>query len=611
MIKVEKLSYSFPEKELYKDISFTLEDGAHCAFIGSNGTGKSTLVSMIMNPDDYLYDGKLERDPNCRIGYVSQFAKINGNGEQTVFEFLSEEFVTLQAKIADLCEQMGTAEDLDSIFEVYQDALDLSEAIDADNYVTNIKKQLKLAGFESYEERPISKLSGGEYKLLQVMKEMLSAPGLLIMDEPDVYLDFENLNALRDLINTHKGTMLVITHNRYLLNHCFNKILHLENTDIQEFDGNYVDYNFSLLQTKIELQELAAADLEEIERNKKIVEKLRAEATKFADGAKGRALRARVSLLNRLEERRIKEPFVEIRQPEIVLHTSKGVDTKNSECQPSSETQVAAEQTESQDLSRQQDDTEQKTVLSVKDYEISFDELLLEHVNFEIKEGDKVALVGPNGTGKTTLLREIYHNDHAAVRIAPEMEVGFLSQIQGEMLQEEHTVYEEFYELGFEKDAEIEEYLEKFCFPKDSIGNRIKNLSGGEKNLLQIAKLSAGDANLLLLDEPTSHLDTYAQLSLEKAVGEYNGTVLMVSHDFYTIVNCVDYVLFVEDKSIRRMSSRAFRKMIYANHFDKDYLELEQKKKELETRIQTALKASDFETAQELADDLEVVIKKM
>ena len=208
MIKVEKLSYSFPDKELYQEISFTLEDGVHCAFIGSNGTGKSTLVSMLQNPKEYLYDGKIERDENARIGYVSQFAKREDEGEQTVFAFLSETFVTLQSQIAAICEQMGTAEDLDSIFEEYQKLLDLSDAIDADNYESNIRKQLKVAGFSQYEDRAISKLSGGEYKLLQVMKEMLLLPELLIMDEPDVYLDFENLNALCNLINNHKGTML-------------------------------------------------------------------------------------------------------------------------------------------------------------------------------------------------------------------------------------------------------------------------------------------------------------------------------------------------------------------------------------------------------------------
>ena len=136
-------------------------------------------------------------------------------------------------------------------------------------------------------------------------------------------------------------------------------------------------------------------------------------------------------------------------------------------------------------------------------------------------------------------------------------------------------------------------------------------LSGGEQNLLQLAKIAVSGANLLLLDEPTSHLDTYSQIALEKAIEEYKGAVLMVSHDFYNIVNCADYVLFVDDKSIRRMRIRSFRKMIYENHFDKEYLELEQKKKELETRIAVALKASDIKTAKNLCEQLEEVVETL
>ena len=262
MIKVEDLSYAFPEKELYKQISFTLEDGQHCAFIGSNGTGKTTLVHMIMEPEKYMYDGKILKEDGCRIGYVSQFAKRDKNQDVKVFDYLSEAFVHLQEENARLCAEMAEAEDLEAVFEEYQLVMDQIQAVDGDNYEVNIHRQLKVAGMTKLAELEISKLSGGEYKLLQVIKQMLWKPDLLIMDEPDVFLDFENLNGLRDLINHHKGTLLVITHNRYLLNHCFDKILHLENADIQEFDGNYTDYNFSLLQKKIELQELAAADEE-------------------------------------------------------------------------------------------------------------------------------------------------------------------------------------------------------------------------------------------------------------------------------------------------------------------------------------------------------------
>lgn len=575
MIRANNLTYSFPQKDLYNRVSFTLEDGRHCAFIGTNGTGKSTLTDMLMNPDDYMFEGKLELEPGCRIGYVSQSIEGKEDVSQTVFGYISQRFVNLQKEIDDICARMETAEELEEWMERYQNAWDRFCAIDGDHYESNIKKQLKLAGLEKLERAELSTLSGGEWKLIQVMKEMITSPDLLIMDEPDGFLDFEHLNALKDLINTYKGTMLVITHNRYLLNHCFDKILHLENTELQEFDGRYIDYNFARLQMKIEMQEAAAADTEEIERNRKIIEKMRKDATTFISASRGRTLHARVSLVERLEARRIKPPFVDIKQPDICLKTNRELDDG--------------------------------VIVRVRDYAVGFEELLLEHVDFELGARDKVAIVGPNGAGKTTLLRDIYQGVNEAVEMQEQVCMAWLSQVPGETLEDSHRILEEFSQSGYRPREEIAACLSRYGFDKESLDSRISQLSGGEKNLLQLAKIAESDANLLLLDEPTSHLDTYSQVALERAMADYNGAILMVSHDFYTIANCMDYVLFIDGKTIRRMSIRKFRKMIYANHFDQNYLEIEQKKKEIELQISRALKAGAYELAKELLEPLEAV----
>ncbi|WP_026883966.1 ABC-F family ATP-binding cassette domain-containing protein [Clostridium akagii] len=577
MIKVDNLSYSFPQKELYNNISFTLEDGEHCAFIGTNGSGKSTLIDIIMDPEKYMFDGKLEMSPNCRIGYVSQFSQLDERKEITVFEYIGDEFIKLQNKMTRICTEMETSSDIDTLLEAYQQTLDAFNAINGDDFENIIDKKLSLTNLIKYKNLMISELSGGEFKLIQVIKEMLNSPDLIIMDEPDVFLDFGNLNSLRDLINSCKGTMLIITHNRYLLNHCFNKILHLENLELQEFDGNYIDYNFSLLQTKIELQELAAADNEELERNQILVDRLRFLATDHNEAYRGRALNARVKIQERLEKRKIKTPFVDIKQPNISFASDKKMD--------------------------------ESIALKVSDYSARFDDVLLENVSFEIKSTDKVALVGLNGTGKTTLLTEIFENTNDCIEINENIEVAYLSQLQGKTLNESNTVLEEFFEAGFKTYEDIKLHIASYGFEEDIINQKITSLSGGEKNMLQLAKVSASKTNMLLLDEPTSHLDTYSQIALEKAIENYKGAILMISHDFYTIVNCMDYVLIIEDKTIRKTSMRKFRKMIYANHFDKDYLEIEQKKKLVETKIELALKDTDFTLAKDLSNELEELIK--
>ncbi|WP_294128017.1 ATP-binding cassette domain-containing protein [uncultured Clostridium sp.] len=577
MIKVDKLSYSFPQKNLYNDISFTLEDGQHCAFIGTNGSGKSTLIDIFMDPEKYLFDGSLEIDPSCRIGYVRQFQEIDKTQDITVFEYLAENFIKLQNEITAICTEMETSSDIETLLEKYQDALDEFESINGDDFENIIDKKLNLIELIKYKNLSISQLSGGEFKLIQVIKSMLTNPDLLIMDEPDVFLDFKNLNALKNLINAHKGTLLVITHNRYLLNHCFNKILHLENMEIQEFDGNYINYNFSLLQTKIELQELAAADTEEIERNEILIDRLRELASENAEQFRGKTLRARVKFQERLEKRRIKAPFVEIKQPNIIFITT--------------------------------DEVEEKIALKVTDYELSFDEVLLKDVNFEIKSTDKVAIVGANGAGKTTLFQTIFNNNNSSIEINENIKIGYLSQIQGQTLNYSNTIADEFFDIGFKTYDNIKEYLEGYNFHEELLNQKIGTLSGGEKNLIQLAKISEVGADLLLLDEPTSHLDTYSQIALEKAIKNYKGAILMVSHDYYTIANCMDYVLFIENKKIRKININHFKDIIYANHFNKDYLKIEQKKKSVETKIELALRDNNFLLAQSLCEDLEKIIK--
>ena len=580
MIKAEKLTFGYSGTYLFRNISFTLEENCHCAMIGSNGTGKTTLMNLIRDPDNYIFDGKLKLEGAGRIGYVSQFVNRDGDQSVTVYDYLCQDFLALDQAIADVCMQMENAEDLDALMERYQNLLDESDAMDAANYEFNIGQQLRLAELEDKASLELDKLSGGELKLVQIVRQMLRRPGLLIMDEPDVFLDFENLNGLRDLINAYKGTLLVVTHSRYLLNHCFDRIWHLENGDLQEYEGNFTEYNYSRLQKKIDLKVASLEDEKEIERVSKLVEDLRELATEVAEAHHGRTLKGKVSYLNRLLSRQIKAPFVEIRQPDIHLPTVEVPE-------------------------------EPEVLLELQDYALSFDDELLKQVNFAVHTGEKVALVGANGTGKSSMLREIWKNQHPAIRFSNEAKSAFFSQLHAESLNEQNSIYEEMFDIGFASYEKIEQHLQKYCFDSDNLTRKVGQLSGGEKNLLQLAKLEVGGANLLMLDEPSSHLDTFAQIALEDAIAAYPGAVLMVSHDFYTIVNCADTILFVENGGIRPMSARAFRKMIYKKHFSKDYLELELKKKEFETRIARCLESGDCAQAQRLCDKLALVVEEM
>ena len=579
MINVTKLSFSFPEKDLYNDVSFSIKEGQSAAFIGSSGSGKSTLATILMDLERYVYDGKIIIADHCKLGYISQSFDVDRNSTVSVFDYIAVEFTRIQDEITRICAEMETATDIEPLLEAYQSALDAFEAIDGDNYEMNINKKLGLAGLMPRRDLDVSKLSGGEFKLVQVIKQMLSTPNFIIMDEPDSFLDFENLNALKNLINAHKGTMLTITHSRYLLNHCFNKIIHLEDTQIQEFDGNYADYNFDLLSRKIDIQELAFADTEEIERNDAMIIRLEDLASEVSSPVHGRVLKARRKVQERLVNRRIDNPFICVEEPAFNFEAS--------------------------------EIEEDTTLLTVTDFSLTFDELLLENVNFTIKAGDKVAIIGANGTGKTSLIRKIYENKTDSIEINPETVISYLSQNQNETFPGDGSIFDAFFDLGFSSFDQITEYLTCFKFPIEKLNQKVGTLSGGEQNTLALAKVSCENSNLLILDEPTSHLDTYAQIALERAISEYKGAILMISHDFYSIVNCMDYVFILENHTLRQIKMRKFRKMIYAHHFTKDYLALEESKKAMETKIELALSKNDFEGAKLLLPELEAIINAM
>ena len=612
MIQVEKLSYGFPDKDLYNEISFTIETGRHCALIGSNGCGKSTLVEMLLHPGKYWFDGRILLDENCRIGYASQFSVRDKAQDCTVFDYLAQRFTDMNAQITAVCDEMAAPEideaQMEQLFARYQALLDQSEAMDADHYESVIRRQLYIAGMSDLEETRLSEVSGGEYKLLQILREMLLAPNFLVLDEPDVFLDFENLNGLCGLINAYRGTLLAVTHNRYLLNHCFDQILHLENGDLQEFDGSYAAYRCAILREKLNLRLQYIEEQEEIARTEQMVELLRKRATLMVNPTIGQVVNAKQSQLERLLKRQIKAPFIEVREPQITLPGAALRAAQASE--PAAPAAPAAQsaavgRNASEDCARPS--SEPRVVLRVTDYEVKFDEHLLRDVNFEIKEGEKVALIGANGTGKTTLIRDIIRQEDPAIRIDPDTSFAWLPQPEVGAENGEKTVAEILRDAGLKTRAEMQACLTAYTLPTACLEQNVSRLSGGEQNLLQLAVLSRSGAALLLLDEPTNHLDLAAQTALEKAINAYRGTILMVTHDFYLAADCADYILFADENTIRRIRSRNFRKMVYDRYFDVTYLEIDRKKQELETSITAAFQRDDLTAVEKLCTELETL----
>lgn len=521
MISFENVTFGFPEKDLYNNISFNIEMGEHVALIGSNGCGKSSLVQLLMNEEKYTYEGTINLPQDMRIGYVSQFVEHEDN-DVTVFDFLAKPFVDMMKHSDKLCTKMENAEDLDNLYAEYQECLDEIEAIDGYNYSHNIEKRLATAGLKHIGTISINKISGGEYKLLHIIRSMLVKPQLLVMDEPDVFLDFDNLIGLTRLINEYEGTILAITHSRLLLSQCFNKILHIENLRLNMFPGTYAEYSQSLLETKIDLFERKKETDDLIIAQKIVIERLRDSAEFTSDPKKGRQLRARKHFLERIYDNKGEDAFLEEANYNFKLNAP--------------------------------EEMQDGTVISVKDYSLVYDHVLLNNVSFDINAGEKVVIVGNNGTGKSSILRDIYSTLQES-----SVTVGYFRQI-----------------------VESDESL---------------HLSGGERNVAQIENLCREEHQVLILDEPTSHLDVNAQIALEKAIREYTGTILMVSHDFFTVTSCADRILIIEDGTIREMSGRSYRKSVYKNYFQSDVFEIERKRIETEIKVQGLIKKGRFDEA--------------
>ena len=514
LFKLKDFTYSIADRVLYDKADIQIESKEHVGLLGQNGCGKTSLIKILLEPEKYIFEGSLWRQRHAKVEYVSQFLD-NSNEfmNKTVEQYLYESYDAQLSTLKRLEDEMCNIDDITEILNKYQQELERYELMGGESFTAKIEKMLQSSNLTSLRNQKLKTLSGGERKILQIMRATMSMPDLLFLDEPDSFLDLENIDVLNDILNSFKGAYILVSHNRYFLDNCCSYIINIENKKMKKYKGNYSLFTFNLLSNKIAQQKKSFSDQKEIMRQEELVKKFREFARRNSDKSRGRQLRSRVAYLNRLKSNKQMSPYVMLSQIELDFQTSR---------ESTSE------------------------ILTVNNYSRSFPgKELLCNAGLMIAECEKAALIGENGAGKSTLLKDILAGNTESIWLNPYMKVSYLSQKQEERLNYNNSIIEEFYDIGFETVKSIEQFLGNFLFKRDTLHRKINVLSGGEKNHLQLAKITYERPDFIILDEPTSHLDLYSQLALESAINAYHGSVLMVSHDFYMISNTMDYVFFI------------------------------------------------------------------
>lgn len=500
IISCSNIKKSFNDKLILDGISFHIEANEKVALIGNNGAGKTTLFK-ILTKELTSDDGIVTYAKDCSIGYLKQHMELNS--QHTVYEELLhvfDEVIKLEEKLHMLEAEIASTSSLELI-HIYDEMRIQFEKKKGYEYKSLVKGVLKGLGFDdSVYNKPIPILSGGQKNRVALGKLLLEEPSLLLLDEPTNHLDIEAIEWLEGFLKAYKGAVMIISHDRYFLDKIVNKVVHIEFAKSFVYSGNYSDYMIK--------------SAKEFEVAMKHFEKQQREI------AKQQAVIAKLKQFNR--EKTLKRA----RSREKQLAKVEVMDLPMIDNKPMQLT-LTPRITSGQD------------VLTVSELGKSFDaNTLFKDISFDIKRQEKVALVGPNGVGKTTLFRMILKTlepTSGVVNLGSNVIVGYYDQ-EHMNLNADHTIMEEI-QLAFPelKNGEIRNVLAAFLFTEDDVFKNISSLSGGERGRVALAKIMLSKANFLILDEPTNHLDILSKEILENAISNYEGTVLYVSHDRYFI----------------------------------------------------------------------------
>ena len=510
---VENIAKSFGIHEIFKDVSFMLEQGEKVGLVGVNGGGKTTLLRCLLAPET-VDGGFIKFEPGLRIGYVQQ--GFQGIGEGTLWQFLvnaGKDILELRQKMAELEKQVASAkgDELDSLLADYARVSNIYEHADGYNYENRIKIVLHGLGFPENEwDKPAENFSGGQKTRILLAAALVKEPDLLILDEPTNHLDIRMTEWLEGYLRNFKGGVLIVSHDRFFLNNVVGRVLEMEGGHLQNFKGNYDQY---LAQKEIQMATMEAA----YEAQQEYIARTEAYIRRFKAGIKSKMARGRQSQLNRLERvegpERIEE--FELRLP------------------PAPE---SAER-----------------VLVLEELSVGYGEnVLLKDINLVLRKGEKTALLGPNGAGKTTLLKTILGELSPVTgkaKIGNRVKIGYFSQSY-ERLDPSQTLLHNFLtEYGYTTDH-TRSPLGGMLFHGDDVFKEIGTLSGGQKARLVLLKLVLDGANLLILDEPTNHLDIAAREAVEAALEAFDGTVLLVSHDRYFINEVASRIWEIDNQQV-------------------------------------------------------------
>ena len=517
ILQVSNINKYFNDNHILKDVSFHMNEYDKTALVGINGSGKTTLIRIIMNELD-KDSGNISLNKGVSVGYLPQNAIIDSDA--TIYEEVlkvKEALISDEQALRDMEKEMGDVKgrELEALMEDYHK---LEEAFDrAGGYriASDISGTLKGLGFSEEEfGKPVNTLSGGQKTRVALSKLLVGTPDMIILDEPTNHLDMNSIIWLENYLLNYKGAVLIVSHDRYFLDRIVDHVVELDCGVCTSFTGNYSDYAAKKEIIRVSQLNAYLNQQRDIKHQQEVIEKLRSfnreKSIKRAD--------SRAHMLEKIEL--IDKPTENNNSMQIVL--SPRIESG-------------------------------KNVLDVTDLTKAYDHRLFTDINFSLRRGDHVAIIGDNGTGKTTILKiinNIVSADSGEIKLGTNVCIGYYDQ-EHHVLHDEKTIFEEISDdFPTLTNTEIRNMLAAFLFTGDDVFKPIHNLSGGEKGRVSLAKLMLSEANLLILDEPTNHLDITSKEILENALNNYTGTLLYVSHDRYFINRTADRILELNSEGL-------------------------------------------------------------